>query len=76
MQQHCLIYPVSVSGGQFQWKWRLKDGKRKSERAFEWFYECVEDARNNGCDVDLEHIHQEISAVDTSLKIVPQAKRA
>ena len=57
----CQIYPVPSSGGAFQWKWRCKDGKRKSDRAFELFYDCVEDARSHGGDIDLEHVHQEIA---------------
>jgi hypothetical protein len=72
----CQIYPVHVNGGSFHWKWRANDGKRKSERAFEMFYDCVEDARSHGADVDLAHVHREISAGDGKLKVVPQAKRA
>ena len=58
----CQIYPVSAGGGAYQWKWRLTDGKRKSAsaRAFELFYDCVEDVRNHGGEVDLEHVHREI----------------
>ena len=76
---HCQIYPVHVNGGIFQWKWRCNDGKQKSDRAFELFYECVEDARSHGADVDLEHVHQEISAgdvkVETKVKVVPHPKK-
>ena len=72
----CHIYPVHVTGGTFQWKWRCKDGKRKSDRAFEWFYDCVEDARSHGAEVDLEHVHHEIAAADSNLKIVPESARS
>jgi hypothetical protein len=71
----CLIYPVSASEGDFQWKWRCKDGKRKSDRSFELFYDCVEDARSHGGDVDLEHVHLEIANAKSSVKIVAESAR-
>jgi hypothetical protein len=59
----CHIYPVSAGGGTYHWKWRCVDGKRKSasSRSFEHFYDCVEDARNHGGDIDLEHAHELIA---------------
>lgn len=71
----CQIYPVHVSSGTYQWKWRCKDGKRKSDRAFDLFYDCVEDARNHGGDVDLDNVHQEIAAADSNVRIVAESKR-
>lgn len=74
---HYQIYPVHVNAGTFQWKWRCEDGKHKSQsdRSFELFYDCVEDARSHGADIDLEHVHQEISASDAKLKVVAHPKR-
>ena len=59
----CHIYPVAAGSGAYHWKWRCVDGKRKStsSRSFELFYDCVEDARNHGGDIDLEHVHEEIA---------------
>ena len=59
----CHIYPVSAVDGVYQWKWRSVDGKRKSTstRAFELFYDCVEDARKHGAEVDLDHVHRHIA---------------
>jgi hypothetical protein len=71
----CHIYPVPSGGGAFQWKWRCKDGKRKSDRAFDMFYDCVEDARNHGVEVDLEQAHREIAGANLNLKIVAEAAR-
>ena len=50
----CHIYPVSAGGGAYHWKWRCIDGKQKSAstRAFELFYDCVEDVRSHGGQVD------------------------
>ena len=70
----CQIYPVHVNGGTFHWRWRDKDGKRKSDRAFEWFYDCVEDARSHGGDVDLDCVHREIAAADSGVKIVAEKR--
>ncbi len=66
----CQIIPVHVNAGNYQWKWRCNDGKQKSDRTFELFYECVEDARSHGANVDLDHVHREISAIDT-VKVAP-----
>ena len=68
----CHVYPVPSAAGAFQWKWRCKDGKQKSDRAFEMFYDCVEDARSHGGDVDLAKAHREISSANAGLKIVAE----
>lgn len=60
----CHIYPVSASAtGAYQWKWKCIEGKRQSgsSRAFDLFYECVEDARSHGVDVDLERAPDQIA---------------
>ena len=71
----CQVYPVESTAGVFQWKWRCKDGKRTSDRSFEMFYDCVEDARSHGGDVDLAQTHREITSANASLKIVAEPAR-
>lgn len=68
----CHIYPVAAGTDGYHWKWRCTEGKRKSSssRAFELFYECVEDARQNGGEVDLEHVHREIADEIVNTKYV------
>jgi hypothetical protein len=63
----CHIYPVPAAAGAYHWKWRCVEGKRKStsSRAFELFYDCVEDMRSHGGDIDLEHAHEEIAEAHT-----------
>ena len=70
----CHIYPVPASGGGFHWKWRSTDGKRKSSRAFDLFYDCVEDARSHGAEIDLDHAHNQIAGEKLNSKIVAEAK--
>lgn len=72
----CHIYPVSAGPGVYHWKWRCVDGKRKSasSRSFELFYDCVEDARNHGADIDLSHAHQEIANENVNTKFVSQSR--
>ena len=72
----CHIYPVPASGGAFHWKWRSTDGKRKSSRSFELFYDCVEDARSHGAEVDLDHAHNAIAEEKLNSKIVADARPA
>jgi hypothetical protein len=72
---NCRIYPVASGGGAFQWRWRCKNGKRKSQRAFELFYDCVEDARSHGVDVDLAQAHLEIADAIENAKLVASPKR-
>ena len=71
----CHIYPVASSavGVPFQWRWRCDDGKRKSSRSFELYYDCVEDARSHGVDIDLERAHQDIASAKINVKIVAEA---
>ena len=37
----------------YRWQWRSTDNAVGSNRAFDLFYECVEDARARGYEVDL-----------------------
>lgn len=61
----CQVYAVAQSDGQFQWKWRLENGERESDRSFAFYYECVEDARAHGGQVRLAAGHP--GAVGTPL---------
>jgi hypothetical protein len=72
----CHIYPVSAGPGIYHWKWRLVDGKRKaaSTKSFELFYDCVEDVRSHGGEVDLDHVHQDIANDNAHVKIVSQTR--
>src|SRR3954452_7456695 len=70
----CHIYPVA-SGSTFRWKWRGKDGRCTSEHAFELFYECVEDARDHGVDIDLTQAHLDIADAAHESKVIARPKR-
>ena len=74
----CHIYPVSAGAGVYQWKWKCVDGKRKSAstRAFDLFYDCVEDARNHGADIDLERAHEDIADASANSQIVAESARS
>ena len=45
--------PAATDQG-YRWRWRSADNKVRSSRAFDLFYECVEDARARGYEVELE----------------------
>ena len=72
----CQIYPVAARAGVYQWKWRDADGKQESSRAFELFYDCVEDARSHGAAIDLARIHRDIAAETLNVKIVAESEGA
>ena len=42
------IYCARATGAAFAWKWRSADGKQESKRAFDYYFECLEDARRHG----------------------------
>lgn len=73
----CHIYPVSTGAGVYQWTWKCVEGKRKSAstRAFDHFYDCVEDARKHGADIDLDRAHENIDAIANS-QIVAESNRS
>jgi hypothetical protein len=54
----CHIFAIPIRGGEFQWKWRSESGERESARAFDLYYECVEDARAHGAQIDLAAGHR------------------
>jgi hypothetical protein len=35
----------------YKWRWRSEDRATRSERSFDLYYECVEDARAHGYEV-------------------------
>jgi hypothetical protein len=72
----CHIYPVAARAGVYQWKWRGADGKQKCSRTFDWFYDCVEDARSHGAAIDLARVHQQIAAETLNTKIVADSESA
>lgn len=71
----CHIYPVAAGPGAYHWKWRCVDGKRKtaSKRAFELFYDCVEDARSHGAAIDLDRAHREIAGENVHTQFVAES---
>jgi hypothetical protein len=73
----CHIYPVSAGQGAYQWKWKCIEGKRQSgsSRSFELFYDCVEDARNHGVDIDLGRAHHEIKDETINSEIVAESSK-
>ena len=36
----------------FVWRWRCLDGEDASEKAFEMYYDCLEDARRRGYHIE------------------------
>lgn len=42
------VYCARVTGASFSWKWRSADGKHESANAFDYYHDCLEDARKNG----------------------------
>jgi hypothetical protein len=49
---HIISIPTSGVNG-FQWQWRSEDGKQ-SGSSFEYYHECVENAREAGYEVHLQ----------------------
>lgn len=48
------IFATASKGANgYTWKWRTADGKTESKQTFNFYYECLEDARNNGYVVEL-----------------------
>lgn len=47
------VIAVAARNGQgYRWQWRSVDGGAASERAFDLFYDCLDDARSKGYDVE------------------------
>jgi hypothetical protein len=51
----CRLYPVHATDRhEFKWEWRSEDSRRRSARKFEFFHDCMEDARSHGFSVILQ----------------------
>ena len=52
------IYAVSnKSDSSYAWEWRCLNSKTKSEAAFQFYFECLENARQAGYEVELTQAH-------------------
>lgn len=46
--------PVRHEPG-YAWKWRAIAGKTESRKSFDFYFDCLGDARDHGYDVELTH---------------------
>jgi hypothetical protein len=64
----CRLYPVQAEDRhKFKWEWRSERCDRRSSRKFDFFYDCMEDARSHGFRVILQHPIGETSPTHYSL---------
>ena len=55
----CVIF-AQPAGTQFGWGWRC--GGKRSKALFRYFYECVQDARRHGYDVDFVQVAESLKS--------------
>jgi hypothetical protein len=48
-----IVHVAARTPHGFRWVWRREDGLAQSRRAFDFFYDCVADARASGYEVRL-----------------------
>jgi hypothetical protein len=56
----CTIKAVAQSADGFEWRWYSADSGRRSAHAYQYFYECLQDARRHGFAVDVPGIVDEL----------------
>jgi hypothetical protein len=67
----CEIYPVRVPFGHgYVWEWAAADRNAKSDRTFDLFYDCLDDARLHGYEPHFMDEHA------TDIAVVPVAASA
>ena len=66
----CVIYARSLRRGYFHWGWRASDGRR-SHTVFNYFYDCLSDARRHGYEVDPAEVVRQLCEDKLSIHIVP-----
>ena len=60
----CEIYPVRTHCGHgYVWEWAAVADETKSERCFDMFFDCLEDARKHGYEPHFLDRQQDISVV-------------
>lgn len=56
--RYAKIYSVPAPGTHlFAWRWRTPDGRQRSPRAFDFYFDCLEDAQRKGYRVELTHAY-------------------
>ena len=68
----CVIYAKSAGRGRFHWGWHTADQSRRSRALFAYFYDCLQDARRHGYDVDPAQVVAQLRASRLTIRIVPQ----
>ena len=54
--KHAEVYSVPIRGtDRFEWRWRALGARHASSRCFMFYFDCLEDARLNGYQVQLDH---------------------
>ena len=60
--RNCIITAAAAGKGRYHWSWRSTDGARRSRSHYLYFYDCVTDARANGCQVEIEAVVSDLKA--------------
>ena len=65
--QPCEIYPVTTHVGYgYVWEWSAVGDEAKSRRPFDMFFDCLEDARQNGYEPHFLDRAQDLTVVPVS----------
>ena len=62
---HIVALPTR-SAGNYRWRWVSNDGASASAHEFDLFFECLEDARKHGHEVELRA--PDVNAVNLALE--------
>jgi hypothetical protein len=58
----CVIYAKPTGAQGYGWGWESGDKRRRSKGYFRYFYECVQDARKHGFDVEYAQVAEHLKS--------------
>ena len=65
----CVIFAKPAGAHQFGWGWTSSDQTRRSKGYFRYFYECVQDARKHGYEVDFARVAEHLKSAAPNLHV-------
>ncbi len=73
----CVLYPISTNAEPgYAWEWRTIGGNSHSGRFYTLFYDCLEDAKRNGHDIDFKATVDAASQYEGRIKTNEVGRRA
>jgi hypothetical protein len=65
----CVIFAKPAGEQSYGWGWESGDKRRRSKGYFRYFYECVQDARQHGYEIEFAQVAEQLRTTTTGARV-------